>query len=174
MRVERENCCDDIAVGLTQDRVEYDALPPWPRRACPACAGRGGRDAAGAGPAGFERAGTGDRLPRLGRRRSSVALCIAVVLVIAAPLRLTGHQARRQPAPPATQPAGGAETGSLELTIADQPTGKPLAGVSLGSLIDGKSSEVVSDDAGHARIPLPSDHTYMNLLAPNRDTFPRW
>ena len=123
IRAERENCCDDIALSLTADRVTYvQALAPVAGRApglgplppaafclpVPAASSASRRPTSPAPPAG------------------SPALVLATALAVGAVLQPLSPTPVAAANPPQTQPS------TMTLTVLDRDTAKPIEGVSIG------------------------------------------
>lgn len=158
IRAERENCCDDIALSLTHDRVTYV-------RALAAVAGaRPPALAAAAGGRVLFRVRRILGLPEQSAARAprwlsgAVALALLLALVVSASLRVPAAGAKAA-ALPTTQPSG------MEVTVTDQATGLPLADVELHTVMHVRQPPVTTDANGRARIALPPDTVALNLWA---------
>ena len=157
IRVERENCCDDVALSLTRDRVTYASA-----LALVACR------APGLAPS----ASGGVLLARvrriLGRPASDIvgaprwlsgALVLAVAVALCAVLHPQSPAASAAAKPPQTQPT------MMALTILDQDTGQPLEGVHISTSSHEKIPQATTDVDGHATLQLPRKDLSMNVWA---------
>lgn len=132
IRIEREHCCDDLALSITRDRAAYVKALAWV----------GGASAPMLTPA----ASGGELLPRLRRllaqpdadaRRGSrwlagllaLVACVVAVLVVSARRVTAQNSPERAAASPATQPA---QTDALTRTVkvngsvVDDVNGRPI------------------------------------------------
>ncbi|HEY2584238.1 MAG TPA: carboxypeptidase regulatory-like domain-containing protein [Tepidisphaeraceae bacterium] len=158
VRVERENCCDDVAVSLTRDRVGYVRALAL---------------VAGGAPALAPAAAVGSLVSRVRRilglperdvvgapRWLSGVLVLAIVLSLAAVLRPhipAAHATPAKPLPP----------GTLSGTVVDAQ-GHPIAGANVVFQAYDDSvghrapaAEAISDAAGHFRLgPIAPDYRH--------------
>lgn len=157
IRIERENCCDDIALSQTADRIEYArALTLVARRASSLVpAASGGvllarvRRILGLPAADVARA----------PRWLSGALMLAVALALSAFLHPRSPAVLAAEKPPQTQPA------TLTLTVLDEDSGQRLEGVNIHVVSRDKVPKVTTDANGRATLQLPRSDLSMNVWA---------
>lgn len=165
IRIERENCCDDLALSLSRDRVTYVRALALVAAGAPALA-----------PA----ATGGVLLPRVRRilglpasdivgapRWLSGALILVLALAIAMVVRPHAPAAAAAPAkPPTTQPT------TIELTVLDKDTGRPIENASVGVASHEKVPNVSTDPAGHATLQLPRSDITVKVWARKAEYVP--
>ena len=154
IRIERENCCDDIALSLTSDRAEYvRALAAVASARLPALA------PAASGGMLLARVKRVLGIPEADTARSSkwiagaAALLICAVTVLTFILPVAGH-AQQQNSVPATQPA---KSRFLDLLVIDKESRQPVLNVSLSWYRGGKNVSGRTDAQGRARVEFDSD-----------------
>ena len=157
IRIERENCCDDLAVAVTRDRATYvRALA---------------RVAGARTPVLAPAASGGELLPRLRRlmgkpdtdavrpSRWLAGYAAAVLCVVGAVSSAVRSQV--PPASPVTKPASTTQPSAareLRVRVVDAVTGEPVAGVHGSYTLDNSQSKMFEfDERGEFRIPLQPD-----------------
>lgn len=166
IRIEREHCCDDLALSITRDRAAYVKALAWVGGA--------------ATPMLTPAASGGELLPRLRRlvaqpdadaRRGSrwlagllaLGACLVTVLFFSA-RRVTAQNAPARAASPATTRPTQTAMRELVVDVIDSKTHQPVAGAEVRPYISDNEHPVATTDAkGQGTIRFSAGTTSMNL-----------
>jgi len=164
IRIERENCCDDIALALCNDRAVYaTALARIAVVRAPALA----LAAQGGMLLGRIRRVLG--LPEIESRRSAgwavgifgLATTLIFVAMLAMPVRTKAQQV------PATQPGS-----SMDLLVVEASTQVPLADAKVTWRRGNKAETTHTDAAGHAKVEYDAMTTTVSVYPKSAELVP--